>query len=139
MIGAVHALIGACMGSLTGSRAGAFGAGVVSHALADILPHKDLDPAIEAPLVVGAMAALAAWKGVDSPEFCGALGAVAPDVEHGLAMVGIIDPDSRAFPTHIHNGKYHGPESGSRIPQLLIATAAVGILLMCNTNQQPPE
>lgn len=139
MIGAVHALIGACIGSLTKNRTGAFCAGIVSHAAADILPHKDFDPIIEAPLLAGAVTALAAWKGVDSPEFCGAMGAIAPDFEHGLALAGIIDPDSRVFPTHIDNGKYHGPECESRLSQLLIAAAAVGMMLICDTKEQPPE
>ncbi|MCE5315340.1 MAG: hypothetical protein ABFD49_06570 [Armatimonadota bacterium] len=129
MGGAVHALIGAAIGSLMKNKAGAFAAGVVSHAVADVLPHRDCSPAVEAPLMAAAVAMIAKWRGIDSPEFWGALGAIAPDAEHALLISGLIDADHEIFPTHIHDGKYHGPDSGERLSQVLIAAAACVVVM----------
>lgn len=125
MLGAVHASIGAGVGSFCKSKSAAFAAGVFSHLVADALPHKDYAPEVEAPLMLGVLAGIAAWKGLDSPEMFGALGGVAPDLEHALALVGAIDPDSKVFPTHITDGKWHGPKNDERWSQLLIAVAAL--------------
>lgn len=121
----VHACIGAGVGSFCENKGTAFVSGVVSHLIADMLPHKDLSPAVEVPLLLGALAGIAAWKGLDSPEFWGALGGVAPDSEHGLMIAGLIRADQEIFPTHITDGKYHGRESNERLSQLLIAVAAL--------------
>lgn len=130
MIGAVHAAIGACIGAFCKSKKSAYAAGVVSHIVADSLPHQDLSVKQEVPLLTGTMLAIAAWRGIDSPEFWGAAGGVSPDIEHGLAYLGITPQDKRIFPTHIFDGKYHGPESGERLSQVLIAAAAVGIVAL---------
>ncbi len=135
MIGAVHACIGAGVGSLIDNRGGAFAAGVVSHIIADALPHRDLTPEIEAPLLAGAMAAIACWKGLDSPEFWGALGAVAPDFEHALAYVGLIDNDTKFFPTHIDDGKWHGDQNGTeRWSQLILGAVSIALASL-NTSE----
>lgn len=99
--------------------------GVVSHLVADALPHKDLSVAAEVPLLLGTMAGIAAWKGLDSPEFWGAMGAVAPDFEHALLIAGVIGKEQEIFPTHIDDGKWHGAESNERWSQALIAIAAL--------------
>ncbi len=125
MIGAVHAVIGAALGSLIKKKKSAFAAGVVSHIIADALPHKDFQIPLELGLLAGTMTGIAAWRGVDSPEFWGALGAVIPDVEHGLVEAGTIDAEDRAFPTHIFDGKYHGVETDHRWSQVIIAGAAI--------------
>lgn len=125
MIGAVHACIGACVGSFFKNKECAAAAGVVSHAIADMIPHKDLDPKIEVPLLIGALIAIANVDGVDSTEFWGALGAVSPDIEHGLCVAGLIKEDQKIFPTHINGGIYHGGDSGERWSQLAIAAASI--------------
>ena len=125
MIGAVHASIGAAVGSLFKRKSSAFLAGVVSHIVADALPHTDFPSKIEAPFLAGSLVAIAAWRGVDSPEFWGSLGAVVPDAEHGLMEVGLIKPEDEIFPTHIDYGKYHGHETGERWSQLIIAAVAI--------------
>jgi len=125
LIGAVHACIGACVGSFFKNKGSALAAGVVSHAVADVIPHKDFDPVIEAPLLVATLWGIAKWRGVDSPEFCGAIGAISPDIEHGLGIVGLITNEQKVFPTHVSDGILHGPESDERWSQLIIATASL--------------
>jgi hypothetical protein len=128
--GAVHASIGAGVGSFFKSKAAAFAAGMLSHLVADALPHKDLPPAVEVPLLLGALGGVAAWKGLDSPEFWGALGAVAPDFEHALLVAGIIGIEHEVFPTHIGDGKWHGAENDERWSQLILAVAALGTVAL---------
>lgn len=128
MIGAVHASIGAAIGSLSRTKVGAFAAGVVSHLIADLIPHRDLPPKVEIPLMAAALTGIAAWRGVDSPELWGALGGIAPDAEHALLVPGLITTDQEVFPTHLKDGKYHGPDSGERWSQALIVLAAVAVV-----------
>lgn len=128
MTGFVHVIVGACVGSFFANRPCAFAAGVVSHAVLDAIPHKDFEPKTEIPLATGALAAIAAWRGVGSPEFIAAVGGVCPDIEHGLEMAGVITPYDKVFPTHALDGKYHAPESDERLSQLLIAAAALAIM-----------
>ncbi|MCL5103165.1 MAG: hypothetical protein M1133_03495 [Armatimonadetes bacterium] len=127
---AVHACIGALAGSLCKSKGRAFVAGVASHVVADILPHTDYDLKIEVPILAGAMLAIGKWKGTDSPEFWGAIGAVAPDSEHALLIAGLIKSEQEVFPTHIHEGKYHGLETGERWSQGLIAAASLAAVAL---------
>ena len=130
MMGAVHAGIGAALGSLCKTRTGAFVAGIASHVIADILPHTDYPPKVEAPLVAASLAGIAAWRGVDSPEFWGAIGAVAPDVEHGLKHIGLITEEQEIFPTHGPDPCPHGGETGEHWSQALITIAAVVLIGM---------
>lgn len=136
MIGAVHASIGAGVGSFFKSKSSAFAAGIVSHIIADAIPHKDFDPKIEVPLMFGALAAIAKWRGVDSPEFLGAIGGIIPDSEHALVISGVIEPEQRMFPTHINDGKFHGKETGERWSQLLIAAASL-LTVALKTSDEP--
>ena len=128
--------VGAGIGSLCKSKSAAFVAGVVSHLIADAAPHKDFSLKIELPLIAGAMLAMGLWRGVDSPEFWGALGGIAPDIEHGLLEVGLIDREDEVFPTHVDNGALHGPETNERLSQLLIAAAS---LLTIALSARPAE
>lgn len=137
MTGAIHAAIGACIGSLCRNKGAAFLAGILSHATADALPHKDFKPEVEVPLMAGALAAIAAWRGIDSPEFCGAIGAIAPDAEHGLMLVGVIKPEQEIFPTHIDNGRYHGTSSDERWSQLLIAGVCLAVVALRAKSEKP--
>jgi hypothetical protein len=85
--------------------------------------------------MAAAMTAIAKLRGIDSPEFWGALGAIAPDTEHALLLAGLITSEQEIFPTHIHDGKYHGPDSGERLSQVLIAIAAVCITAICSEDR----
>lgn len=129
MIGAVHAGIGAAVGSLCRKPTSAFLVGLASHAVADAVPHRDYPPKIEIPLMTAVMLGVAATKGLRSTEFWGALGAILPDIEHGLALAGLTSSDRELFPTHLKNGKYHGPDSGERWSQLVVSLGAVLVAL----------
>jgi len=134
MLGAVHASIGAAVGSFFKKKSAAFLAGVVSHAIADAVPHNDLSPAAEVPLLAATIVGIAAYHGVDSPVFWGALGGVMPDVEHGLALTGVLKPEKRIFPTHIADGKWHGRESSERWSQLIITGLSLAVTLRDRVN-----
>lgn len=135
MIGAVHVVLGAAVGGLTRNKSTAFLAGVISHALTDALPHKDYDPVVEIPLLGAALAGITIWKGADSPEFWGAVGGIAPDVEHALSVAGLIGPEHKIFPTHIQKGRYHGRESENRWSQAVVTAASLLALLATDRNR----
>ncbi len=132
MTGIVHAAIGAAVGSLAGSKPGAFAGGVLSHLVADALPHKDFDPKIEAVLIAAALAGLAEWKGTGSSAFWGAIGGVLPDIEHALMLARLISAEQEIFPTHVQDGKYHGADSGERLSQLVLLIAALVVVGMAD-------
>jgi hypothetical protein len=129
VIAAVHALVGATVGRWIGAPATAFAAGMLTHAMGDVLPHRDLKITAEAPLLLAALG-LIAWRyGVRSPELAGATGAVLPDVENAAWMTGLMPRDRVIFPTHRDEGRYHGPEAQSAWPQAPIALACLAFLL----------
>lgn len=107
MTGSVHAAIGAALGKRCVNKPLAFGAGLLSHLIGDLVPHHDMGPG-ETPIVFGTMARIVQQHGWDSPQFWGALGAILPDFEHIPAE---LKKDPRRhepmaekwFPTH--NGK----------------------------------
>ncbi|HOP79759.1 MAG TPA: hypothetical protein PLU88_05205 [Armatimonadota bacterium] len=127
MTGATHASIGAALGAIIRKPGLAFAAGVVSHIIADILPHRDCPPKVEAALLTATLGFIIARYGINSPQFWGAAGAVSPDFEHLLLELGLIRPEDEIFPTHIDYGKWHGSETNERISQLL--TFAAGMFI----------
>lgn len=128
MIAAVHATVGAAIGRLTGNRTIAFGLGVVSHLLCDLLPHRDLDPKVEAPLLAVTMTALAATNGIDSPEVAGAVGAISPDFENAAAVFGLMPREKMVFPSH-QGDHSHGPKVDTVLPQIALAAACLALVL----------
>lgn len=130
MICAVHAVVGAAVGRLIGSRPGALAAGVATHLIGDLLPHKDFDPKVEAPLLAATLGVLAVRCGVNSPEFLGAVGGIAPDVENAAGIVGIIPRESMRFPTHVGDGAFHGPKTRSAWPQGVLAALCLIFVLL---------
>ena len=130
MIAAVHACVGAAVGRFFKNKGAAFAAGVASHLIADAVPHRDLDAKLEVPLLAAALVGMAKWRGVDSPEFWGALGGAAPDVEHGLLLAGLIEREQEVFPTHVEGGKFHGRESGERWSQAIAACASLAAVAL---------
>jgi hypothetical protein len=81
MTGFIHAAIGAAIGKFVRNKPLAFGLGVLSHGVGDVIPHHDLGVA-EAPLLAATMARIVQQHGWNSPQFWGALGAICPDFEH---------------------------------------------------------
>jgi len=83
-----------------------------------------------------AIAGIAKLRGVHSPEFWGAIGGVSPDSEHALLVSGVITPDQETFPTHINDGKHHGPDSNERLSQVMLAAAAICFLVLHKSDEQ---
>jgi hypothetical protein len=128
MMAWVHASIGAALGSQASTHRSAFGAGVASHFIADLLPHRDFELPVEAPLALTALA-LIGWRfGMKSREFTGALGGIAPDIENGLERLGVLP--ATVFPTHTKYKWFigHGKKIESPLPQILIALSCVALL-----------
>jgi hypothetical protein len=130
MIAAIHALVGAGLGRLCRTRTQAALLGGVSHVAADMLPHRDLDIPQEAALLGAALTVIAAARGADSPEFAGALGAVAPDIENLIGRLRGLPDESLLLPSH---SRYHGRETDGFSGQLALALVGLAILLL------PPE
>ncbi len=127
MIVAVHALLGSTIARLCRTRAQAALAGGASHALADVLPHRDLDIPEEMLLLAGALSLIAAARGADSREFAGALGACLPDVENLIGRLAAIPDERLLLPTHRN---YHGRKTSGFHGQLAIAALGIISLLL---------
>ncbi len=125
MMAWVHASIGAAIGSKVRNPAGAFAAGVASHLLADLFPHRDYDLPVELPLVGVTLAVIAARHGLKSPELAGALGAISPDIENGLERLELTK--GSVFPTHTKREWFigHGERVESPLPQVILAAACL--------------
>ncbi len=121
-------MVGAAVGKFAGKRPGAFAAGVATHLIGDLLPHKDFDPKTEAPLLAVTLGIIALRFGVRSPEFAGAVGGIAPDFENAAAVTGLIGREQMRFPTHLGDDK-HGPKVGSAWPQAVLVAACAAYLL----------
>lgn len=107
MTGTVHAALGAAVGRAVENVPLAFGLGVVSHFVGDIVPHKDVGPK-EAPFLLGTLGLIVWRHGWKSAQLWGALGGICPDFEHIPAELKR-DPrrfeamPAKRFPTH--NGR----------------------------------
>jgi len=125
MMVAVHALTGAVLGGLCRRRTHAFALGVASHLVADALPHRDLAVPVEGALLGAALAAVGALKGADSPEFAGAVGAAAPDIENLVAWLFHIPDEKLLVPSH---RCYHGRKLEGVYEQVGLAAACLAVL-----------
>lgn len=128
--------LGAAIGSLCRKKRDAFLAGIASHLIADITPHRDWSWEVEPLFAVGALLGIGAWRGLDSTEFWGALGGIAPDAEHTLLISGVIRREDELFPTHFKAGKYHGRQTKKRWSQLLIAAASVAVVALASSRKE---
>ncbi len=126
-----HALVGGLSGALVGRPAPAFGAGVVSHALLDFLPHRDDDRPLHliadgcGVLVVLALAIVAGNIGMAA----GAIGGVIPDLEN-VPDILFKRKGRKFFPSHWWK---HESAAGSRwtgIERVLFVAAAVGLVVV---------
>ncbi|MEJ5297290.1 MAG: hypothetical protein WHZ52_04550 [Armatimonadota bacterium] len=125
MTGSAHACIGTVVGALTGSPGKALAAGVVSHAICDIIPHSEAPRALDLVLAGAALGGIAAGFGARSAEFWGAVGAVIPDVEHGLVLAGLMEEHHCLFPTH--TGVLPHGRDGGFLWQAAAAGAALAV------------
>ncbi len=125
MICAVHAAIGAAVGRLAGRKDTGFAAGVATHLLGDLVPHKDFDPKTEAPLLAATLALIAWRRGINSPEFWGAVGGITPDFENAAYVTGLLPKERLVFPTHVGGGTYHAPKVASAWPQGVLAAVCL--------------
>lgn len=134
MTGTVHALLGAAVGGLFRRRRTAFLAGLVSHAVGDALPHGEIPAVVDGAIAAGVVGWLGSRFGPDSPQVAGALGGVAPDIEHGLSRCGIIREEQKIFPTHGRCLIPHGRKTSNPIVQILAASAAMALIAASKRN-----
>jgi hypothetical protein len=127
VIVAVHALTGAALARFCKTRPQALLAGALSHLVADMLPHRDLQIPEEALLLAGAFTTVAAARGPDSKEFVGALGAALPDLENLVGRILGLPDERLLLPTH---NRYHGPEAPDFRGQLLLALGCLALLAL---------
>jgi hypothetical protein len=125
MIAAVHALTGAALGRFCRAPGRAFALGFVSHLPLDLSPHRDLEIAEEGLLLGAALGLVAAARGFTSPEFAGALGAAAPDVENVVARALDIPDEKLLLPTH---SRFHGRKVRGLRGQLALALCCLAVL-----------
>ena len=127
MITSLHVATGAAGGVLAGSRARALALGMLLHAAADRVPHRDIPSRrFETLSAAGAALAVAAARGPLSPAFVGALAASAPDLEHVVRMP---RPGGRKlFPSHRFHG-WHRAGGVSAPAQLLAAGFLLGLVV----------
>ena len=123
MICAVHALVGAAVGKAVGQTGKAFAAGVATHLIGDLLPHRDLNPKTEAALLALTLTAIATRTGITSSEMAGAVGGFSPDFENAAQIVGLIPKGAMRFPSHAPQDRLHAPKVSVVWPQALIALA----------------
>jgi hypothetical protein len=101
-----HACVNAAAGRLFSKPVAAFAAGVVSHAILDLVPHKDVSAhKAEGLLVLIMLGLIGTSCGLKSPAFWCAMGGVLPDVEQVLPWTDPKRGRHRWFPTH--NRPFH--------------------------------
>lgn len=135
-----HTGINAAAGRLFRRPLAAFAAGVIGHALLDLVPHKDIS-AHKAEgamvfLMLGIIGSSCGWR---SPALWCAMGGVLPDVEQVLPWTDPARGRRRYFPTH--SRRFHSlPLPGadeyrtSLFLQSAVSLAALGIAI---TNCRP--
>jgi len=130
MMVCVHAAVGAMLGAGIRKPGAAALGGIASHLLCDLVPHKDYDIKIEAPLALAMFTYLARRYGVKSPQFWGAVGAVLPDGENALALLHVIGEDRTFFPTHNKSAPWYiGHGEAIKSPASQVALAVIALLL----------
>lgn len=130
MMVCIHAAVGAGVGAIVGRRRAALFAGIASHLICDLFPHRDYDIKVEAPLAAVMFGYLAKRYGIDSPQFVGAVGAVLPDAENALAVLGVIPRSMMVFPTHNEDRPWfagHGEAIESPLSQVALAAISLAI------------
>jgi hypothetical protein len=126
MMAWTHAAIGAAVGTMTPTEEAALVAGVVSHGVADLMPHRDFNMEVELPLLALMLVAIAWRFGLRSRQFWGAVGGFLPDIENGLEILGFLS--GTVFPTHTKKAWFigHGRKIKSIVPQIIL----IGVCLL---------
>jgi hypothetical protein len=136
-----HACVNAALGRLFHRPAAAFAAGVVSHAVLDLIPHKDISAhKAEGMLVLVMLGLVGTSCGLKSPAFWCAIGGVLPDVEQVLPWTDPRRGRRRWFPTH--NRRFHSlrvPGSPEYRVRLLTQSAVSMTALLLATSRCRPE
>jgi hypothetical protein len=127
MIVSLHVASGAALGAAAPSRRAAIVLGLLSHALADRIPHQDIPSRrFELRSGVALLLLVALRRGALDGATIGAAAASAPDVEHVLRLP---RPGGRKlFPSHRFHG-WHRPGGVPSWLQLLLAGVLVGNVL----------
>jgi len=127
MIVGVHALIGAALGRLGRTPGQAFCLGFASHLVADAIPHRDLEAPTEGAIAAAALVCIGLAHGVESREFMGALGAIAPDAENLAARALGVPEEKLLLPTH---NRYHGAKVDNVLGQVALALGCIAVLAL---------
>jgi hypothetical protein len=127
MIVAMHVATGAAIGAAAGSRRRALVLGLAAHALADAVPHEDIESQrFETVSGLALLSLIAAVRGPLDPAVIGGAAASAPDLEHVLPFP---QPGGRKlFPSHRVEG-WHRAGGITAGAQLLAAGVIVAFLL----------
>ena len=126
-MGVVHVWRGAATGSMMPNEPAALAAGVASHVAGDMTPHKDGWPALDTLATIASLACIGGRFGYGSKEFVGALGGLAPDLEHVARKAGHPLSARPIFPTH--NRRLPHPRSHSYWSQLAVGSLSALFLL----------
>lgn len=130
MMVSVHAAVGAALGAVVRKPWQSFLSGIASHLLCDLVPHRDYDIEVEAPLAAAMFVYLIKRYGLNSPQVIGAFGAIAPDGENAAGVLGIIPIEKTVFPTHNEEKPWfvgHGAKAPSPIPQIILAVICLAL------------
>jgi hypothetical protein len=127
MIVSLHVASGAAIGTAVRSRRAAVGLGLLTHAVGDRIPHRDIaSRRFELRSGVALLLLVALRRGPFDPATLGGAAAAAPDVEHVLRLP---RPGGRKlFPSH----RFRGWHRAGGLPawlQLLAAGALAGLVL----------
>jgi hypothetical protein len=123
----MHVATGAVVGAVAGSRRRALVLGLAAHALADAIPHEDIESQrFEMVSGLVLLSLLAAARGPFDPTVIGAAAASAPDLEHVLRLP---QPGGRKlFPSHRVEGWHR--EGGITARAQLVAAGVIVTLLI---------
>jgi hypothetical protein len=135
MIVSFHVASGATIGAVAPSRRAAVALGLLAHALADRVPHRDIPSRrFEIRSGVALLLLVTLRRGLFHPATIGAAAASAPDVEHVLRLP---RPGGRKlFPSH----RFHGWHRAGGLPawlQLLLAGVLAGRVLSDASPRSP--
>jgi hypothetical protein len=135
-----HTGINAAAGRFFRRPTTAFAAGVLGHALLDLVPHKDISAhKAEGAMVFLMLGLIGSSCGWSSPSFWCAMGGVLPDVEQVLPWTDPKRGRRRYFPTH--SRRFHSlPLPGApkyRTSLLLQSVVSMATLLMAISTCRP--
>ncbi len=135
-----HTCVNAAAGRLFRKPVTAFAAGVIGHAVLDLIPHKDVSAHKAEGLLVFVMLGLVGTScGLKSPAFWCAMGGVLPDVEQVLPWTDPQRGRHRWFPTHnrpFHSLKIPGAPD-YLTPLLTQSLVSLAALLVATTKCRP--